>query len=214
MFFDRLLIRINLGDDHLALLVRAALARVNDDFLYGIEIADFGLDLFGVHILSVAEDNEIFETPRNEDPSLTVDAPVIARMKIAVAVDGPGRSFRILIVAEHDIRSLDADFPFAVRIGIVNPDILVEDRNSYAPVLLQEVPVTGHKRCAFRNAVAVQNRDANRVKRVNDCLAKRGASAYDHLQLAAEGGQNAFKQSAPQINSDMTKCLAHLHHAL
>ena len=75
------------------------------------------------------------------------------------------------------------------------------------------VSITGHQRRTFGDPIAVQNRHADRVEGINDILLERGTAADHELQLAAKALKNALKELAPQIDPDLSKRVADLHHA-
>ena len=53
---------IYLGNDNLLLRIGLALAGIYNDLVYAVDTLDVGLDLFGIYVLSVREDNEVLES--------------------------------------------------------------------------------------------------------------------------------------------------------
>ena len=123
-------------------------------------------------------------------------------MEESVLVKDLSCSLRIVVISEHDIRSLYTNLSFAVLIRIVDLHAACENRCSDAAGLAVFVSVGRNQRRTFGNSIAVENGYSKRIKITDDFFIKLRSAADDQFQFAAECTEYASKQFPSDVNAD------------
>ena len=153
--------------------------RRNDDLGDIRDALNIILDLLGVNVLAVGEDDEVLLTSRDDELTALVDGTVVAGVEFSVDEDLCGL-LGVLVVAEHDRITLDCDLAQTVLVHILNGDIDAGKRNACRFKIIEIVAVCGYERRAFGDAVAVYQCDSDAVEELTD-LGADGCAAADDL---------------------------------
>mmetsp|Transcript_8645 Transcript_8645/g.25155 ORF Transcript_8645/g.25155 Transcript_8645/m.25155 type:complete len:476 (+) Transcript_8645:996-2423(+) len=182
-------------DDHDAAEVLLVLAHEHD-LVDEVDAADDGvLDGRRLHVLAVAEHDGVLGAARDEHVARgRVDATEVARVEVALRVDGRARRLGVALVAGHDLRALGRDDADLARRHEA-PRLRVHDAQARAPRRLadaaRQVAVGGARRDhgrGLRQAVAHEEFKVGVVEELLEVPRERAAAAEHDLDLAAEAG--------------------------
>ena len=181
------LVREDLSDDGVVRDAAAALALVDDDILHAGDGDQLVLDLLGVDVLAVREDDEVLLAAGDVEDVVLVQLAIVAGAEVAVVVEGVLGGSLVLVVAQHDVRASDADLALAVLVGVANHDGVDIEHGADTAPHHAAAAVDGDDGRALGDAVAVEGRDADGLEEGEDLGVDGRAARDDHLHLAAEG---------------------------
>ena len=211
---DIVLVGEDLGDDRVVRETSLALTLVNND----VENAGGGnesvFDLLGIYVLAVREDDEVLLTSRDEEDAVLALLAVVTGAEEAVLGECLCGLLGIIVVAEHYVRTLDADLALAVLIGIENEDLIAVKGSTDTALNVIERAVYRNDGGALCDAVAVESGDAHCGEEIDDLGVDGCAARDDHLDLAAECRADLREDLLAEVDTDLAHTVAELDHTL
>ena len=153
---DVVLVGINLGNDSIVLHASLALSLVNNDVDNAGNRDELCLNLLGVNILTVGEDDEVLLTAGNVDLTVLAELTVVAGLEVSVLGYSVSSCLLVLVVAEHYVATLNPDLTLAVFVRLVDLDLVYVTSGTYATGDNVVRMVARDDGCALGNAVAVE----------------------------------------------------------
>ncbi len=192
--------RVDLRHDGVTGRIVLSDALVHDDLRDAALGAEKRLDLLGVDVLSVREDDEILRPAREDEPARLVEASDVPRAEVALRVEGVGGLLRHPVITEHDVLALDADFPVALGIGVGDLQGKTGERKADGARGIELIAIAGDERGALGDAVAVDDIDAVVVKGPDKLGAEGRAARNDDAEVPSEGGEDLSEQKGAEVD--------------
>ena len=204
---------LHVGEDHGGEhRISAALPADNHALGNLIHRREVFLNLLGEDIFAVFEDNDRLLSAGDVNIPLAVEIAEVTRAEPTVVGEGGSGGRLILVVAEHDVLALDADFAVAVGRDVVKLDLAAGQRNADGGRVVEHIVVGADQRRALGDAVAVDERDADAVKEFAKLGTQRRTAADDLTQIAAERLVHRGKQRLAHVDAHAAHLVAHRNH--
>src|SRR6476469_9735392 len=157
------------------------------------------LDVFGIDIFAAFGDDHVFLTAEELQVPRQIETPEIAGQQPAVN-DSFGGQLRIVEVVRHDRRALGRDFADAVSVGLKNAELYARQRLTYriGPKWLQIVD--GQDGAGFGEPVAIRNRNAEVIEKLQSRGLHESATGDEGNQVAAECLVNPWHEIAAELH--------------
>ena len=146
---------------------------------------DRRFDIHRWHFLAVGEDDDLLQPPGDVDVPLRVDARGVAGVEPAIRPDHRLGRFRVVPIAQHDVRPLDQQ-------RIVLADLDLNPRESPADTRRNVVfrTIGGHGRAGFGEPVTLQHPQAQPDKHARNVGRQSRTAGKCGPQTAAEPRQD------------------------
>ena len=213
------LIGIDLANDGVEGDATTALTLVNYDINESGSCAERILDLLGIYVLTVRENDNVLESTCDVEDSVAcrsdLHAACVTCTEEAVLGECLGISLIILVVTKHNVGTLNLNLTLAGVVCICNTAL--NDGKNGTNTLGNDVVIVVYRkdRSALGNTVTVKNLNADTVEEVCHLLIKRCATGNDHVKLTAEGRENHFfEETVEGLKTDLMAILVEYNKTL
>ena len=197
------------------IVVRAAtaLTLVHDNVDKTGNCSELALDLLGIYVLTVGENDKVLLSTGNVDLAARTKLAVVTRSEVSVGSDSFSCRLGILEVTEHYVRALSPDLTFAILVRLVDLDLIDREMRSNATGDSFVRAVARDDRRALGNAVAVKYLYTYAVVKIKHLLVDRRTAGNNHRDLAAECCKNCAKELMTKVNAKLEKEVRELDHS-